>query len=340
MKQHSSAEGYILPLVAVVVALLALVLLTLARVQSELSPALRLQVADAERARVVQSLASRVAFLLLTEPMGPRSLRVGAARDAGGGEAGLRSASGREARELRLDGSPYAAKGAVVSLQDEAGLFNLNSGDEVMLAAVLRQTGVGAGVAQQLAATLADYVDADDLSRANGAEKTEYSRAGLAPPMNRVLVNRWNARGALGWSELPDALWRITTVAESGAGLNINTAPAPVLRAALADARQADTFMRERELQAMSALNQGEAVAGTRTGAAGVELAAEPGTAFRLVVGFEAGASRREVESQILLSAAEAERPYYWREARYVWADGGRQSDVEPLPASSLAHAR
>lgn len=39
----SSAGGYILPLVALVVALLSLVLLTLARVQSDLSPALRLQ---------------------------------------------------------------------------------------------------------------------------------------------------------------------------------------------------------------------------------------------------------------------------------------------------------
>ncbi len=42
----------------------------------------------------------------------------------------------------------------------------------------------------------------------------------------------------------------------------------------------------------------------------------------------------------VLLAEAEAERPYYWREARYVWADGGRQSgDLEILPTSPLIHA-
>lgn len=340
----SGADGYILPLVAVVVALLSLVLLTLARVQSDFSPALRLQAADAARARAAQSLAARVGFLLLTEPLGPRSLRIGAGAESGGGQAGMRSAAGVRLRELRLDGRSYATgEGAIVSVQDEAGLFNLNSGDEQMLAALLRQTGVGARSSDRLAATLADYVDGDDLRRANGAEAAEYRRAGLRTPLNRNMVNRWNARAALGWSEElqdADALWRLTTVADGASALNINTAPAPVLRAALGEGRQADTFLREREQGAMSAMNQGEALAGTRAGAAGVELAAEPGAAFRLVVAFDAGASRREVESQLVLAGAEAGRPYYWREARYVWADGGRQSgDVETLPTSPLIHA-
>lgn len=336
--------GYILPLVAVVVALLSLVLLTVARVQSDLSPALRLQAADGERARVVHSVAARIAFLLLTEPLGPRSLRIGAGSESGAGQASARSAAGVGLRELRLDGRSYVAgEGAIVSVQDEAGLFNLNSGDETMLAALLRQSGVGARASSRLAAALADYVDADDLSRANGAEEAEYRRAGLRTPPNRNMVNRWSARAALGWSEeLPDsdALWRFTMVADGASPLNINTAPAPVLRAALGDGRQAETFLREREQGAMSAINQGEALAGTRAGAAGVELAAEPGAAFRLVVAFDAGASRREIESQVLLAEAEAERPYYWREARYVWADGGRQSgDLEILPTSPLIHA-
>ncbi len=336
--------GYILPLVAVVVALLALVLLTVARVQSDLSPALRLQAADGERARAAHGLAARVAFLLLTEPLGPRSIRIGAGVEAGAGQAGMRSAAGVHLRELRLDGRSYAAGGgAAVSVQDEAGLFNLNSGDELMLAALLRQTGINARASEQLAAALADYVDADDLSRANGAEEAEYRRARLSPPINRTMVNRWSARGALGWSahlQSAEALWRLTTVADGGATLNINTAPAPVLRAALGEGRQVETFLRERERQSMSLMNQGEGLAGTRAGAAGVELAAEPGSAFRLVVAFEAGASRREIESQLLLAGAEAERPYYWREARYVWADGGRQSgDVKTLPTSPLIHA-
>lgn len=338
-----SAGGYILPLVAVVVALLALVLLTLARVQSDLSPALRLQAADGERARVAHTLAARVAFLLLTEPLGPRSLRIGTGADSGAGQAGMRSAAGVQLRELRLDGRTYGVgEGATVSVQDEAGLFNLNSGDETMLAALLQQTGVNARASGQLAAALADYVDADDLSRQNGAEEADYRRARLPPPMNRNMVNRWSARGALGWSatlENAEAFWRLTTVADGGVTLNVNTAPAPVLRAALGEGRQADTFLRERERQAMSLMNQGEALAGTRAGAAGVELAAEPGSAFRLVVAFDAGASRREIESQMLLAEAEAERPYYWREARYVWADGGRQSSGEILPTSPLIHA-
>jgi general secretion pathway protein K len=334
--------GYALILAAFVVALLALVLLAALHVQAGVSPALRQQAADVVRERASHNAAAHVAFMVLTEPVGPRSIVVGAVDEAAPPLQGLRSGRGTPIRELRLDGRLYRFGEALVSIQDEAGLFNLNAGDDAALTALIQQAGLEAAAARRLAATLNDYVDGDDLTRAGGAESDAYTRARLPAPANAKLVTRWSAEAALDWTAAPaearEALWAATTVTPESGAVNLNTAPELVLLALLGDQRRVETLLQQRDAQPISSLEEDPAAAGVGTGAAGVGLATLPGATFRLVVSLPG--SGRGLESQIVLAAAEAERPYYWREARPVRAQTGREGDVtEALPTSGRINA-
>jgi hypothetical protein len=89
------------------------------------------------------SLESDAAFLLLTEPIGPRSILVGG--DIGSeaiapdGSLAARAASGKAIFEVRLDGRPYEREGRRLCIQDEAGLLNLNTQDEGALARLIAE---------------------------------------------------------------------------------------------------------------------------------------------------------------------------------------------------------
>ncbi len=346
MNARASQHGYVILLVAVVVALLALVLLAVARVQADLSPLLRRQASETENARIAQSVAAHAAFLLLTEPIGPRSLVVGAPRgEVASAMPDARSVRGLPIRELRLDGRMYEfGRDVSVAVQDEAGLVNLNAADEALLATLFQDAGVDQRAARGLAASLADYVDGDDLSRLDGAEKDAYRRAGAPDPLNRPIPNRWSALGALGWAELPqatlDLLWPATSAGDGENGININTAPAAVLRAALQDERAAEALMRQRELQPLTGVEEAQAASGNTS--TGVGFAVQTGSAFRVLASFGAGAAQRTIESQILLASGEADRPFYWRGVRQVpgaEAGRGRVENMEPFPVSGLIHA-
>jgi hypothetical protein len=116
---------------------------------------------------------------------------------------------------------------------------------------------------------LADYSDADDLRRLNGAEKSDYVAAGLPPPPNDFPRSRDELRRMLGWQDLiasiearlgPAAAERFISLftASRLPGVNLNSAPAPVLSAvtgivparvgALLDQRQLKPFISLAEL--------------------------------------------------------------------------------------------
>lgn len=340
MSARGRAErGYSLFLAAVVVALLALVLLSLARVQADLSPSLRSLRADAERERRAHSLLMRTTFLMLSEPIGPRSLIVGGPRDF---EAAAMPMSRRQSfRELRLDGRFYAAgDGAFVSVQDENGLLNLNAGDEAALANLLVLAGASQRPAQHLAAALTDYVDHDDLVRPGGGEADAYRRARLPGPANQVFSTRWGAWDALGWRDGGAAfepLWDNVTALPAGAAVNLNTAPSPVLEALLGDARRAAAVVEQREHAELRTQEDVEALTGVRTRAAGAGFATEPGAVFRVRVAFgRAGRGQGQAyESQLVLAEQGAERPFFWRAAGRITVSDGRQFEqVESLPRS------
>ena len=357
----TSSGGYVLFLVVIVVALLAIVLVTTARVQSSLQHPLRALREAAAEDVVTQSVTARMAFVLLTEPIGARAIVVGGARTgatmgattgavigagsgatgprprATGGLQGFASATGGDLAEVRLDGRPYGAptqmrvrEAVFVSVQDEDGLLSLNAGDDPALAGLIEGVGVARQTARALAAALNDYVDEDDLARPYGGEKDAYQRARRPAPPNTLLRAPWDAALAMGWDNaLSDRqraqIWALSSAPLNGKALNVNTAPRAVLEAVLADARMTRTLIARREQSELSTLDDVQAITGAQTRADGVVLATKPGSAFRVVVAFgpSPDAARRRVESQLQFADAGADRPIYWRNVRRAQAADG-----------------
>lgn len=89
----------------------------------------------------------------------------------------------------RSDNSLYEVEfeGARIRIRvaDESGKLDLNSGDPTMLRSLLSSAlGLEPELADQLAAAIIDWRDADDIQTPNGAEKAQYEKAGLkfSPP--------------------------------------------------------------------------------------------------------------------------------------------------------------
>ena len=349
--QRPHSGGYVMFLVAVVLAILALVLLGAARVQSDLSTNLRRDTDAVRFEALAQTAFARTAFTLLTEPLGPRSVIVGGDREAAvAPTSASMSASGQSLEELRLDGRPYAlgiGRAVVtIAVQDEAGLLNINAKDDRALEALLAQSGVTISQARRLAATLGDYVDDDDLLRPQGAEREEYARARQNPPLNDLLTNRWSALSALGWREAftrgGQAPWRFVSAHGAGREVNVNTAPVEVLAAILGDARLARTIVARREQAPIADALELEGLTGVQTRADGAVLAVRPGDAFRLRATVQVGARTNAIEGELILNGPDADRPFYWRDVVRDWTGGGvesRDDEIQSLPESAALPA-
>lgn len=346
-RDATQSRGYALLLAVFTIALLAIVLLATARVQGDASPALRRLRAQTAHEIAVQNAVARVAFLALTEPIGPRSIVIGGPREPNLASAPtLMRGRSSQGRELRLDGRFYeAVPRAFLALQDEAGLLALNGDSETALQSLLTQAGVQARQSRRMAAALADFADQDDLVRAGGAELAAYRRLGLPGPANRALISKWQALSALGWADglrsaNSEVFWSNVTTESAGVGVNINTAPRAVLAAMLGDARAAAAILARREQGELRDADEVAGLTGVDTATAGAGFATQPGAAFRIVIAFgeTAGAAREAHESELLLAGDGAERPFYWRGGRWGQAEdlhGSEPNAVERLPGSA-----
>ena len=87
------------------------------------------------------------------------------------------------AKRPRADGTPFQVMfgGAeiTVSVQDEGGKIDLNRAPDELLRGLFVSLGVEAAEADALVDAIADFRDADDLLRLNGAEDRDYEDAGL-----------------------------------------------------------------------------------------------------------------------------------------------------------------
>jgi hypothetical protein len=140
------------------------------------------------------------------------------------------------ADHIRLDDYPYRLGDAVVRFQDARGLINLNLGSSGDLLNLLGVFGVSADDRGPMIAKLQDYVDADSLTRLNGAEAPEYADAGREPPANAPLRTPWEVRRILDWDKADgiareDTQWPLLTTTAAVDGFNVNTAPRALLLA-------------------------------------------------------------------------------------------------------------
>ncbi|MBI1392944.1 MAG: hypothetical protein GC152_09415 [Alphaproteobacteria bacterium] len=299
LQPQDREAGFILPVVMVALAVISLsiwaALSALESTRKDLSD-LR---ADIRLQRTALVAEARVAYLLATEPLGAAGLRQGARRYRISDEFSAASESSEPvdplANVLRFDNRAYEMSlgsdtVAEVRLQDEAGLLNLNILDQVALERLLRNLGAKEEAARQLAATLHDFIDADDLKRLNGAEASEYERAGQMPPPNRDLNQVSEAFSAFGWSsELPAGaagrLAELTSTASATTPFNLNTAPQDVLRAWFdLTEDEAATVIRARETSLLVGPTSLTSLTGRPAQPSDFRLYAFPGRSIRLSV--------------------------------------------------------
>lgn len=151
---------------------------------------------------------------------------------------------------IKLPPTPYHDAFIAASVQDLQGRFNLNSvvadnqgaweADVPQRDALFRLLGRlldDGTVAGQLADEMVDWVDSDLLvSGANGAEDAEY-RNRRTPNMPVLHESEMRALRSFPMQQQSNPLfWSYFTAIPTGVGINVNTAPAPVLEAVLGQA--------------------------------------------------------------------------------------------------------
>ena len=137
---------------------------------------------------------------------------------------------------LPMSGEVHAGLGRIqFSVQDERGLFGINSPTQPLLARALQHVGVSAADSARLMPRIADYIDLDDAITLNGAERFDYSRAQLAPPANWFMGGTPELKRVLGVENLLSAdQWRRLRpllTPRHQLGYNFNTMPAEAVAA-------------------------------------------------------------------------------------------------------------
>jgi type II secretory pathway component PulK len=139
---------------------------------------------------------------------------------------------------LRIDGTAYSMPGATplrLSLQDEAGLINLDNLSPPATARLLAALGAPADQRAALIDRFSDYIDVDDLARVDGAEAPAYRDRRLPPPPNAPLRTVDQVLGVLGWkTAVPRERWRAArddlTADPTSTAINVNTATSSLLK--------------------------------------------------------------------------------------------------------------
>ncbi|MEY4891037.1 MAG: hypothetical protein RIQ75_2167 [Pseudomonadota bacterium] len=150
----SSNDGFAAPMAALAVALLALGLVMSLPASDRLGQELRQAHAQLHVERVALTAQSRVAFLMLTEPVGQNGLEFGGPRLAIDGSL-ISGEPPSIRRTILFDGRPYRMRidgtnEAVVRLQDEGGLINLHEASRTVLSDLMSTCGITGPRAQNI----------------------------------------------------------------------------------------------------------------------------------------------------------------------------------------------
>ncbi len=113
-----------------------------------------------------------------------------------------------------------------VALRADGDALDVNRASEEALVAYFEAAALGPD-RHDLAQALLDWVDADDSTRAQGAERAHYHRLGRIAPRNGPLADPAELRLIAGFESLPAAA--LGALATTGGRVSINTAPREVL---------------------------------------------------------------------------------------------------------------
>jgi general secretion pathway protein K len=138
-------------------------------------------------------------------------------------------------RQMKED----SGEGFEVKVLSEGGRFNINAillkQDKPLLTSIFCNWGIEVKDAQSMVDALSDWVDADDDSGLNGAEKQDYEKAGrINQPFNRPFYNLGEMRLVRGMDlvEKVQPAWRDWFTVWSAGKLDLNEASAELIAAA------------------------------------------------------------------------------------------------------------
>jgi len=136
--------------------------------------------------------------------------------------------------EIRLDGRAYKGAGnTFFSIQDEGGLIGVRDlgATRNHLANLVVTMGVEQENIAPMLDKLSDYIDSDDLTRLNGAEKDAYKENSKAGPRNWSLTTSQELKQVMSWDVARlENLSQLTSTSHSR-NINFNFAPLDVLQA-------------------------------------------------------------------------------------------------------------
>ena len=213
------ANGFVLPYVLVVIAILAVAgTIAANRLQSTIRTLSA--ITSAERSlRMIDTAEAEVTFALLgantikdgfdLNPLSPAQTEFGLT-DARGLPIDQRDANAIKRdiwpvkRGLRKVQTPSGL--VVVALQDVSGLPSLNDPRSAYLPAALEAAGLKRGDIPRLLIYLRDYIDADDDKTMGGAERPDYTLLKMAPPPNSPIRSFGELSRIMGWAEAMETL--------------------------------------------------------------------------------------------------------------------------------------
>jgi general secretion pathway protein K len=153
----------------------------------------------------------------------------------------------------QLDGTPHTWQEDDITIQvsavDEASRIDLNVAPDALIKSMLMSLGIEDDRAAHLADAIADWRDADDFKRPNGAEEADYRAAGLKyGPSNGPFETIAEVGRVLGMSsDLYARLVPLVTVYSRQPGINPLTASREVLLALPnATAESVDAYLSQR----------------------------------------------------------------------------------------------
>ena len=223
---------------------------------------------------------------------------------------------------LATDRTAYRPSGAPtlrISLQDEAGLINLDNLPQASMARLMVELGVPADQRAALVDRFSDFTDIDDLSRVDGAEAYAYRDRGLPPPPNAPLHGVDQALGVVGWKDaVPRERWRALrgdlTADPTSAAFNANTATAATLKVMFGfDDAQLAAVAERRRAAPLTGLEDLGRAAGVRMSGDAERVYGFPNGRFAVkIVAPGAGLTYR---TRIVLTPRDRERPIWIEDA-------------------------
>ncbi len=249
------SEGFILPTVLIVIAVLSL-LFTLGATAVLRTQKAAIDAADRfEDDIAVHNAMQSLTFLVAASPRAPG----GYALRQGGVMASV-SQLPAGTPILPADGRWQAFAGlGRVAVQDTAGLMSLDRVGESRIVQVLLTSGLERDEARTLAAAAMDYMDADGNVRPGGAEASAYRGRGLPGPLDAPPTSPFSLLDIPAWRDAAAAgrLPPLTTLfsAQRRSRYNLN-ALTPAVAAVMLDAGAADLarFVALREAEPVTLL--------------------------------------------------------------------------------------